>query len=172
MAEDHDSNPIKMGIGKLKERGAKVVGVNPIRTGYNAIADEWFGITPGTDGLLILSLVHELLKAGKIDLDYLARCTNAPCLVDSGEGAEQGPVAARRGRQALVIDRTTGKPAPFDQTGVRPIWGPPMTATAPCSSTWPNAICRPTMRPRPWPTHRHPRRRASGAGRRTGPRGL
>jgi anaerobic selenocysteine-containing dehydrogenase len=52
VAEDHASNPIKIGIGKLKERGAKVVGVNPVRTGYNAIADEWVGITPGTDGLL------------------------------------------------------------------------------------------------------------------------
>ena len=53
VAEDHDSNPIKMGLGKLKGRGARVIGVNPIRTGYNAIADDWYGITPGTDGLLI-----------------------------------------------------------------------------------------------------------------------
>ena len=49
VAEDHDSNPIKMGLGKLKKRGAKVIGVNPIRTGYNAVADEWVGIAPGTD---------------------------------------------------------------------------------------------------------------------------
>ena len=55
VAEDHDSNPIKIGLGKLKKRGAKIIGVNPVRTGYNAIADEWVGITPGTDGLLILS---------------------------------------------------------------------------------------------------------------------
>jgi anaerobic selenocysteine-containing dehydrogenase len=60
VAEDHASNPIKMGIGKLKERGAKVVVVNPVRTGYNAIADEWVGITPGTDGLFIGALIHEL----------------------------------------------------------------------------------------------------------------
>ena len=79
VAEDHDSNPIKMGIGKIKARGARVVGVNPIRTGYNAVADDWFGITPGADGLLILSLVHCLLKAGRIDLDYLARFTD--CLL-------------------------------------------------------------------------------------------
>ena len=46
VAEDHDSNPIKMGIGKIKERGARVIGVNPIRTGYNAVADDWVGITP------------------------------------------------------------------------------------------------------------------------------
>ncbi|MEM1234294.1 MAG: molybdopterin-dependent oxidoreductase, partial [Pseudomonadota bacterium] len=82
VAEDHDSNPIKIGIGKLKAAGGKIIGVNPIRTGYNAVADEWVGITPGTDGLFILALVHELLKAGKIDLDYLARYTNCPVLVN------------------------------------------------------------------------------------------
>ena len=71
VAEDHDSNPIKIGLGKLKARGAKIVAVNPCRTGYGAIADEWIGIRPGTDGLFVLALVHELLKAGRIDLDYL-----------------------------------------------------------------------------------------------------
>ena len=36
VAEDHDSNPIKIGLGKLKARGAKFVSVNPVRTGYSA----------------------------------------------------------------------------------------------------------------------------------------
>ena len=54
VAEDHDSNPIKIGLGKLKARGAKIVSVNPVRTGYSAIADEWIGIRPGTDGLFVL----------------------------------------------------------------------------------------------------------------------
>ena len=35
VAEDHDSNPIKIGLGKLKARGAKFVSVNPVRTGYS-----------------------------------------------------------------------------------------------------------------------------------------
>lgn len=82
VAEDHDSNPLKIGLGKLKARGARVISVNPIRTGYSAIADQWIGITPGTDGLLVLSLVHLLLGAGKIDLGYLLRFTNAAWLVD------------------------------------------------------------------------------------------
>ncbi len=77
VAEDHDSNPIKIGLGKLKGRGAKIVSINPIRTGYSAIADEWIGIRPGTDGLFVLALVHELLRADKIDLDYLVRYANA-----------------------------------------------------------------------------------------------
>ena len=121
VAEDHDSNPIKMGLGKLKERGAKVIGVNPIRTGYNAIADEWVGITPGTDGLFILALVHELMKAGKIDLDYLARFTNAPVLVNEDpESPDHGLLMRDKNGKALVVDRATGKPAAFDKKGVRP----------------------------------------------------
>ena len=121
VAEDHDSNPIKMGIGKIKARGARVIGVNPIRTGYNAVADDWVGITPGTDGLFILSIVHELLKAGKIDLDYLARFTNAPVLINGDvKSPEHGLFLRDRDGKMLVIDRGTGKPAPFDKKGVRP----------------------------------------------------
>jgi len=121
VAEDHDSNPIKMGLGKLKARGAKVIGVNPIRSGYNAIADEWVGITPGTDGLFILSLAHCLLKAGKIDLDYLTRFTNAPVLVNGDpKSPEHGLLLRDDDGKMLVLDRRTGKPAPFDQEGVQP----------------------------------------------------
>ena len=121
VAEDHDSNPIKMGLGKLKERGAKVIGVNPIRTGYNAISDEWVGITPGTDGLFILSMVHCLMKAGKIDLDYLARFTDAACLVNGDEKSDEyGLILKNEAEKALVIDRKTGKPTAFDEPGVEP----------------------------------------------------
>ncbi|XDA97816.1 molybdopterin oxidoreductase family protein [Sulfitobacter sp. LCG007] len=124
VAEDHDSNPIKMGIGRIKARGARVIGVNPIRTGYNAVADDWVGITPGTDGLFILAMIHVLLKAGRIDLDYLAQWTNAPCLVNADPDSDSFGLLLRddAGRE-LVIDRTTGAPAPFDRAGTRPDLG-------------------------------------------------
>jgi anaerobic selenocysteine-containing dehydrogenase len=95
VAEDHDSNPIKTGLSKLKEHGAKIVSINPIRTGYSAIADEWIGVRPGTDGLLVLALIHELLKADRIDLDYLARYTNAPWLVIQAPGERDHGLFAR-----------------------------------------------------------------------------
>jgi anaerobic selenocysteine-containing dehydrogenase len=123
VAEDHDSNPIKIGLGRLKERGARVIGVNPIRTGYNAVADDWFGITPGTDGLLILSLIHCLLEAGKIDLDYLSRWTNAAYLVDETEGPTKGLFLRNAESQPFVIDRRTGMPASWDGKGVQPDLG-------------------------------------------------
>ncbi|TKD21691.1 formate dehydrogenase [Rhodobacter capsulatus] len=120
VAEDHDSNPIKRGLGAMKARGARIVSVNPIRTGYNAVADDWLGLTPGTDGLLILALVHELLVAGRIDLDYLARFTDAPCLLIPGEGPESGLYLRDDTGRALVIDRRSGALAPFDDEGVEP----------------------------------------------------
>ncbi len=95
VAEDHDSNPIKTGLGKMKGRGAKVVSINPIRTGYSAIADEWLGIRPGTDGLFVMALIHELLHADKVDFDYLVRYTNAPWLVVQNPGGADHGLFAR-----------------------------------------------------------------------------
>ena len=117
VAEDHDSNPIKIGIGKLKANGGKVMGVNPIRSGYNAVADEWVGITPGTDGLFILSLIHELFRSGKVDLDYLRRYTNAGFLVDEAEGPNKGLFLRDKDGKPLIVDQKTGKPVAFDKPG-------------------------------------------------------
>jgi anaerobic selenocysteine-containing dehydrogenase len=81
VAEDHSSNPIKIGLEKLKRHGGKFVTINPVRTGYSAIADEWLPIRPGSDGLLAMSMIHVLLKHEQFDYEFLARYTNAPWLV-------------------------------------------------------------------------------------------
>ncbi|WP_158006253.1 molybdopterin-dependent oxidoreductase, partial [Acidithiobacillus thiooxidans] len=87
VAEDHASNPIKIALEKLKRRGAKFVAINPARTGYQAIADEWVAIKPGTDGLLALSMVHVLLERELFDWDFLIRYTNAPFLIIDAPGS-------------------------------------------------------------------------------------
>jgi anaerobic selenocysteine-containing dehydrogenase len=112
VAEDHDSNPIKLGLGKLKARGAKVVAVNPVRTGYGAIADEWIGIRPGTDGLFAFALIHELLRSDRIDLDYLVRYTNAHWLVLRNPGGADDGLFARDAE---------GKPLCWDRHGNRAV---------------------------------------------------
>ncbi len=106
VAEDHASNPIKTALGKLKARGVKFVAVNPVRTGYNAIADEWVGIRPGTDGLFVGAMIHELLVNQKVDLDFLVRYTNAPWLVIRDPGAADDGLFARDEK---------GKPLAFDK---------------------------------------------------------
>jgi anaerobic selenocysteine-containing dehydrogenase len=105
VAEDHDSNPIKIALSGLRRRGAKFVSVNPVRTGYSAIADEWIGIRPGTDGLFVLSLIHELLKADRIDVDYLGRYTNAGWLVIQAPGAaDDGLFTRNEAGEPLVLE--------------------------------------------------------------------
>ncbi|MGH6904504.1 MAG: molybdopterin-dependent oxidoreductase, partial [Geminicoccaceae bacterium] len=120
-AEDHDSNPLKIGLGELKGRGVKFVSINPVRTGYSAIADEWLGIRPGTDGLFVLALVHELLRAGKVDVDYLIRYTNAPWLVIQDPGAaDDGLFARDEAGRPLVWDRVEKAPRASGDLDVRP----------------------------------------------------
>jgi anaerobic selenocysteine-containing dehydrogenase len=122
VAEDHDSNPIKIGLGKLKERGIRTISINPVQTGYSAVADDWVGITPGTDGLLIMSLIHVLMKTGQIDLDYLMRYTNAPWLVIRNPGqADDGLFLRDKNNNPQVIDTKTGKTVSYDKAGIRPL---------------------------------------------------
>lgn len=106
VAEDHSSNPIKTGIESLKRRGAKFVSVNPVRTGYSAVADEWLPVRPGTDGLLALSMVHVLLSRELFDWDYLVRYTNAPWLVVCTPGQKGDGLFLRgEGGGTLVWDQ-------------------------------------------------------------------
>ncbi len=84
-AEDHHSNPLKMAISKFKRQGGKFISVNPVRTGYSAIADEWIPIKPGTDGALFLALIHEIIDTGLYDREFLVRYTNAAELLNMNE---------------------------------------------------------------------------------------
>jgi anaerobic selenocysteine-containing dehydrogenase len=121
VAEDHDSNPIKLGLGRLKERGTKIIAVNPVRTGYAAIADEFVAITPGTDGLFILALVHCLLESGNIDPAFLVRYTNAHYLVISSPGSPDHGLFARDAKgKPLTWNRTTNNLADAEASGLDP----------------------------------------------------
>ncbi|MEH6578732.1 MAG: molybdopterin-dependent oxidoreductase, partial [Amphritea sp.] len=110
VAEDHASNPIKLGLKRLKERGAKFVAINPVRTGYQAIADEWVAIRPGTDGILALSMAHVLLKNQLIDDEFLIRYTNSAQLVVNTPG-QMGDGLFYRGPEK---DGKPGQPQVWD----------------------------------------------------------
>ena len=121
VAEDHASNPLKIALGKLKAKGVKFVAVNPVRTGYGAIADEWIGIRPGTDGQFVGSLIHELMRAEKINLDYLVRFTNSSWLVIQAPGApDDGLFARDQDGKPLAFDRTSGALADASRADIAP----------------------------------------------------
>ena len=88
-AEDHHSNPLKMQLSQFKRNGGRFISINPVRTGYSAIADEWVPIKPGTDGALLLALVHEIIKTGLYDRDFLVQYTNSAELVNMDENSTE-----------------------------------------------------------------------------------
>ena len=81
-AEDHHSNPLKKELSKFKRRGGKFISVNPIRTGYSAIADRWLAIKPASDAALLFALIHQLIKIDGIDYDFITNYSNAAFLVN------------------------------------------------------------------------------------------
>jgi len=88
-AEDHHSNPLKMELSKFKRQGGKFISINPVRTGYSAIADEWIPIKPGTDGALFLALTNEMIRQGLYDRDFLVQYSNAAELVNLDEDSSE-----------------------------------------------------------------------------------
>jgi sulfite dehydrogenase (quinone) subunit SoeA len=115
-AEDHHSNPMKIALSKFKRKGGRFISINPIRTGYSAIADEWIPIRPGTDGALFMAWLHELIRLDLVDHAFLKRFTNAPQLVElAGEreglfafNPSNGPAPdGRNPHNKLIFDKTS-----------------------------------------------------------------
>src|SRR5712671_6057821 len=61
-----------------KERGAKLVVVDPYRTASAEQADLHLAPLPGTDGALACAVMHVLFREGYADRAYLARYTDDP----------------------------------------------------------------------------------------------
>src|SRR5207248_2808121 len=60
---------------RAKEKGARVIAIDPIRTRTAAQCDEWMAIRPGTDAALALGMMHVIFERGLEDRDFLARHT-------------------------------------------------------------------------------------------------
>ena len=60
---------------RARERGARVIAIDPIRTRTAAQCDEWIGLRPGTDAALALGIMHVLFARGMEDHEYLERHT-------------------------------------------------------------------------------------------------
>jgi anaerobic selenocysteine-containing dehydrogenase len=73
-----------------KERGAKLVVVDPYRTGTAETADLHLALLPGTDGALACAVMHVLFKEGYADRDYLARYSDDPAGLEA-HLATRGP---------------------------------------------------------------------------------
>ena len=88
-AEDHHSNPREIELSRFRRNGGRFISINPVRTGYSAIADEWVPIKPGTDGALLLAIIHEIIHLGLYDRDFLTQYTNSAELVNQDENSTE-----------------------------------------------------------------------------------
>ena len=129
-AEDHHSNPMKIALAKFKRDGGRFVSINPVRTGYSAIADEWVPIRPGTDGAFLLAVIHETLAQGLYDRDFVVQYSNGGELVNVDTGSDEFGMFVRTEVPAeeacydpqnkLWWDRHTNKPVVTHTPGADP----------------------------------------------------
>ncbi|MDJ0848731.1 MAG: molybdopterin-dependent oxidoreductase [Myxococcota bacterium] len=61
-------------LRRLRERGGRLVVIDPRRSETARIADEHLFIRPGTDAWLLFSLVHELFEADLVTLGAVESC--------------------------------------------------------------------------------------------------
>ena len=62
-------------IDQAKKNGAKLVVIDPVKTGTTAMADLHLRPRPGTDGALALAMIHVIIREGLVDRDYVDRHT-------------------------------------------------------------------------------------------------
>jgi anaerobic selenocysteine-containing dehydrogenase len=60
---------------EARNRGATIIGIDPLRTRTMEQCDEWLPIRPGTDAALALAMMHVIFAEGLEDRDYLERYT-------------------------------------------------------------------------------------------------
>ena len=129
-AEDHHSNPMKIALAKFKRNGGRFIAINPVRSGYAAIADEWIPIKPGTDGALFLALTNEIISQGLYDRDFVVNQTNSAELVNMDENSSEYGMFVRfevpkeegcfDAQNKLWWDRDLNKPISMHTEGVDP----------------------------------------------------
>ena len=86
------------------KRGARLLVVDPRRSGLAHRADEWLRVRPGSDGALALGLSHVMIERGWHDADFVRNWTNAPILVrqDTGRLLRAADIGLSDDAQALV----------------------------------------------------------------------
>ena len=62
-------------IDQAKRHGARVIVIDPAKTGTSAVADLHLRPRPGTDGALALAMIQVIIGEGLVDRDYVDRHT-------------------------------------------------------------------------------------------------
>ncbi len=99
------------------KRGARLIVVDPRRTGMAKRADVWLQVRPGTDGALALGLTHIMLERGWYDHEFIRHWTNGPLLVrlDNGHLLTQADLSIEGSAKHYVVwNDVLGHPMGYD----------------------------------------------------------
>ena len=116
---------MKRRLRELRDRGGRVVVIDPRRTETAALADEHLFIRPGTDALFLAAVIDAIFAAGLSDLGHLAEHTagierlKAACARFSAERvAARVGIAAPRIRELAAEIAGAGRAVVYGRLGV------------------------------------------------------
>ena len=114
-----------MRINRAKNRGAKLIVIDPRKTTLAAKADCWLRVKPGTDGELAMAMIHVLLEESLFDAEFARRWTNGAFLVrsDNNQLLTEADLAAEGKSNAwMVWDERSNSPVSYraDQAKLLP----------------------------------------------------
>jgi len=99
------------------KRGARLIVVDPRRTGLANKANLWLQVRPGTDGALALGIAQVMIERGWYDRAFIRDWTNGPLLVraDSGRLLTHSDLSAKGSAQQYVAwSEAIGRPIIYD----------------------------------------------------------
>jgi anaerobic selenocysteine-containing dehydrogenase len=103
-------------LSRARERGIKLVVVDPRCSHEASIADEWVPIRPGTDLAFALSLLNVILHEIKIyDEPFLRQRTNAVYLIGTDGYYVLDPIL----KKPLIWDAVENLAKPFDDPSIK-----------------------------------------------------
>lgn len=92
-------------VTEAKQRGAKIVALDPRLSETVAKADEWIRIRPGTDLDFVLAMIREIMSKDYYEKEFCQHHTDMPFMLYK-DGDEWRPIVNEKG-QPLVWDEIT-----------------------------------------------------------------
>ncbi|MGZ8486008.1 MAG: molybdopterin-containing oxidoreductase family protein [Candidatus Binatia bacterium] len=105
-----------MRIINARNRGAKLIVIDPRKTTLAAKGDCWLRVRPGKDGELAMAMIHVLLEENLFDADFTRTWTNGPFLIRSDNNrllTELDIIAGGDSRTHYVSDEGSGRLIPL-----------------------------------------------------------
>ena len=113
---------------EARDRGMKMVVLDPMCRTVSSKAQDWLPVIPGTDGAVILAMCNIIVnELGIIDKPFLKLKTNAPYLVgpDMKYVREKGPARGVKGHMAARMDSAETNEITYigdDETNKPMVW--------------------------------------------------